>query len=746
MINKANIKLRALIYLFSYCWPVLIGILLVFLSLNVSDQGLDLIIQLGTKESYYDFTKFVLSISIFAFCNWYLTKLSFSNEAKNRISLTAKGSLKNIKVEPYDEFNMAFITEIRELHILFPKILAFLTITIVGSSLINSGVFKNVLYSKYILIVFVILNLVIIYKSKDLKNFIIKNKKYSLLFIFVLILLFLISYNPTNYGTIKYLYYFVNIFSLASLVFILLILRPILSELIPDSSNLFLNIIAKIIQNDKFENKKTHTFFSFNSIMVIVLVAINLLHISNNAIQGLANFIGPIPVLISGVISIMTILNFSNNLIKRNYFAFVIVFLLVSILSYSLPKNKLYFHIRVKESKVNIDERITLNDYLKTRLFKKFETNRDSSEIILISSYGGGIRAAYWTNLVLAKAMEKDTSFYNNCFSLCGASGGMIGLGIFNAVGNEIIKSKHKDIFNLYKKRDFLSSNLAKLLGKDLVLSILPFKSELRDRHNSIEDDLSTNFNSFNYSFNLNKNYLSNWYDSEQNFNYNKPILISTSTAMNRGIPAIYSPVRLKSVNFGLHYDVYKEVQIMREYYKTSKNWDVPYITAICQSARFPFVSPAGHFNEDEQFIDAGYYDNMGGEFTYNIANLISDYIDSLKTVKPTIYSKAKIKILIISSSTKNQFDFYKKKNELLVPFHGFFSTWEGHTINFDFKLKNLGISDKNIKVVKIELNNLNLEKEGEKFVFPLGWCLSQEAHEEMYNKSQNIDFNKKYE
>ena len=114
--------------------------------------------------------------------------------------------------------------------------------------------------------------------------------------------------------------------------------------------------------------------------------------------------------------------------------------------------------------------------------------------LYIVATEGGGIRAAYWTAIVLGEIQDKNANFAPHLFAISGVSGGSLGATVFDALLAEPTRGafKFKDKAHAILGQDFLSPALASMLYPDLVQRFLPFPIPCFDRGRALEKGWET--------------------------------------------------------------------------------------------------------------------------------------------------------------------------------------------------------------------------------------------------------------
>ena len=109
--------------------------------------------------------------------------------------------------------------------------------------------------------------------------------------------------------------------------------------------------------------------------------------------------------------------------------------------------------------------------------------------LFIVTTEGGGIRAAYWTATVLGALQEKDPAFASHVFAISGVSGGSVGAAVFNALLAEAPQDgKYVERMQRMLGRDYLSPPLAAMLHGDFLQRFIPYPFERLDRGRILEE------------------------------------------------------------------------------------------------------------------------------------------------------------------------------------------------------------------------------------------------------------------
>lgn len=222
--------------------------------------------------------------------------------------------------------------------------------------------------------------------------------------------------------------------------------------------------------------------------------------------------------------------------------------------------------------------------------------------MIVVATAGGGIRAAYWTAVVMGSlpgAFGVDlATFERHLFAVSGVSGGSVGAAVRAALAPEIADAEALDAaVRQSLTRDFLAPVLASLAFVDLPSWVLPKIGQI------------TRGEAFEQAFEdatggrMARPFLDVGWRPGMPW---RPLLLLNATHQETGRRVIAGHVRIDRDPFLDAFDLHHLLGI-----------DVRLSTAAHNSARFSYVSPAGRlatYPADEGrgwVIDGGYFENF---------------------------------------------------------------------------------------------------------------------------------------
>jgi hypothetical protein len=264
-----------------------------------------------------------------------------------------------------------------------------------------------------------------------------------------------------------------------------------------------------------------------------------------------------------------------------------------------------------------------LNDYFKGWLLQREDEilgGPDNYPVFLVNSYGGGIKAASFTNMVfswldstLMTSSKNHKGFEHFVFSVSGASGGTIGATIQCAYRHRHIDSGAAayslHYFRDFYQHDFLTPVLGTMFGRDVWASAIGYPV-WQDRA-AIQEGIWADFGATSLDIQLDKNFDYLWDTSAANpARYEVPLLFSNTLNVDDGLKGIMAPVVLSKADF-------PGTIFIRD--RVPAQATLPLMTGAFLSARFPFISPSGKMGAGYHFMDGGGKDNSGASTSEDI-------------------------------------------------------------------------------------------------------------------------------
>lgn len=234
--------------------------------------------------------------------------------------------------------------------------------------------------------------------------------------------------------------------------------------------------------------------------------------------------------------------------------------------------------------------------------------------VIFVASEGGGIRAAYWTAVVLEALRERVPGLERHLYALSGVSGGSVGLaGWLVTRRAELCGIAQDDAVPPVARSlgmDYVAPAIAAMLYSDMMQRYLPWPIQSFDRSRALEEGWQRAFaHAPDRPF---EGTLSALYQGCRRL----PHLMLNSTLVETGQRAVLT--LLETNPPGNDPVLIDHFDAMDKKYTT---WKQSLAGLAHHSARFPVVSPAGTVEEIGKdgkptsafrLVDGGYFDNSG--------------------------------------------------------------------------------------------------------------------------------------
>lgn len=239
--------------------------------------------------------------------------------------------------------------------------------------------------------------------------------------------------------------------------------------------------------------------------------------------------------------------------------------------------------------------------------------------VILVAAAGGGLRAAYWTATTLSAIQDSNPDFAKQVFVMSGVSGGSLGVALFDALvhdggaridqlrcateqdstGPIKLPGAYSRCSRRFLRDDFLAPVLAKMVAPDLLQRFLPFPVSAADRSTALEESWEASYDSSTARPTFANGVVAFAKDSTI------PLLLLNATHVETGKRYVAGTAISDSVLLDTR-DVLTRLES-----------DIRLSSAVHNSARFTFVSPAGHLDRGDSLergrvVDGGYFENSG--------------------------------------------------------------------------------------------------------------------------------------
>lgn len=701
--------------LFEVIWNfrvIVVELLALYLVLWQSDQGQDLLINLN--ESRAGFTVFFVTITVLAFLNWHLPKyLSYNTtlprprNIRHWLRVIFDGSV--FYRASASTGNVRFVED-SDLGRLF----GMLTFLIPAFGMLNvMEKYKiGVYYPNWCLLISIVLILLIL-RFNLIDNAYLKHIKlrwvfHALLLICVILLGFFFW---RNNGLPKDLIFVC--FSLVTLAIMFLIFTSI-------RRNFSLRVAAI----------KIAPLVMWPSVFLAILfIAVNVRPLYLAKIESEWVQYSTISIFLFALFAYLLLFSFLIFWGRSTRINIAGFFLLASLITAIFVHNR--FHDVTLCDQLSVQPP-PLKDYTKLWLLDRSDAikyydsvNQRKYPVVIVSNYGGGIRAAAWTSLVIVdldnlvwNESQKREKFQDHVFAYTGASGGTIGASVMCALQrqNPAREISLESMISFYKS-DFLSPVVVGLIGRDFIFSVFGING--RDRA-KLQEEIWEYHMSKHFDNDIYGKSLSHCWNGES---YKTPLLFSNSTQVETGLKGIVAPVALDARDFPASVKINELL----------KN-DIKVSTAAFFSARFPFISPAGRVIRNTHFLDGGIYENSGGETAAEVSNVLKHVLDEDSSLT-NLKDKVEIIVLSLKNSPPNAPEI-KEKNlfELSAPLNALVANVDGAAITADKKNE----EDFGPNYFKLYPDSIPAKSDALKAVLPLGWQLSAQALTRLKNSLDN--------
>jgi hypothetical protein len=398
--------------------------------------------------------------------------------------------------------------------------------------------------------------------------------------------------------------------------------------------------------------------------------------------------------------------------------------------------------------------------------------------VFIVATEGGGIRAAYWTAIVLASLQDRSLDerkawmtahpgvppspdFASHLFAISGVSGGSLGAVVFNAllaedVGYPLERKAH-DIL----RQDFLSPTLGAMFFPDLVQRFLPWPFASADRAAALEtawehgwdrtisgsasDTGGTSATGLAQPF---RKLWRNWKG-----NVPLPALFLNGTRVESGRRIITSNLPITTTVSGEFSDSEDAEDQLGN--RTSGR-DIPLSTAAHMSARFTYVSPAGLLPGGGRVVDGGYFENSGAATALEVLYEIEAAIEENKWPETVVPVVIEIRNGPTEQNPDTRKDIVEEKkepkheekrqreflSEALSPLTTLFNTRSARATFSQEAIESEQESQREAHPGVTVRNRLRYGLHDSAVPLPLGWMLSGGAATEMRDQLQSNEEN----
>ncbi|MEM7253853.1 MAG: hypothetical protein AAF493_20735 [Pseudomonadota bacterium] len=267
--------------------------------------------------------------------------------------------------------------------------------------------------------------------------------------------------------------------------------------------------------------------------------------------------------------------------------------------------------IRAHPENMPVENRTTFNasieDWQRTNC-----SDTGCPRFVFVATAGGGIRAAFWTGVVLGELHDTSRAFRKQLYGVSGVSGGSVGATVYRAVRDEGGEPPIRPAIERVLGQDYLGPVSAGLLYPDALQRFMPVPF-FQDRAAVFEQGMEANYRlAFPHSVGLTGSFVALT-------KHPSPVLFLNSTWSDNGRRIVASNVLPPSSS--------DAARILYQDLLHTLGHDMRLSTAAHNSARFPVVSPAGAWQpvgepkakdgeiiERQRLQDGGLFENFGAE------------------------------------------------------------------------------------------------------------------------------------
>jgi hypothetical protein len=387
-------------------------------------------------------------------------------------------------------------------------------------------------------------------------------------------------------------------------------------------------------------------------------------------------------------------------------------------------------------------------------------SSRAPRPVFIVATEGGGIRAAYWTAIVLAALQDRSLDqrkawteahpgqpappdFASHLFAVSGVSGGSLGGVVFNALLAEKVAYPMENKAHDILRQDFLSPTLAAMFFPDLLQRFLPFPVAAFDRGAALEKaweyGWERTISGHDQGGNPRSNRLAQplrklWQDWQGEIPL--PALFLNGTRVESGKRIITSNVAINPPGSPIDFADAEDAEVKLG---SDGSHDIPLSTAAHMSARFTYVSPAGRLPKPDNghVVDGGYFENSGAatalEVLYEVQSAIKSEPPDEVVVPvvieirngPTIEKPdTRAPVPVTPNQPRREFI-----GEVLAPLNTLFKTRDARGTFSQAAIEGEQVSQQD---PALPPNRFRFGLHDSKVPLPLGWMLSGDAAKEM--------------
>lgn len=248
----------------------------------------------------------------------------------------------------------------------------------------------------------------------------------------------------------------------------------------------------------------------------------------------------------------------------------------------------------------------------------------DPKTVIIATGEGGGIRAAYWTAAVLhyldndADPRLRGLQFSRRLYAISTVSGSSFGAAVYAGLKHDLQgTSGQLALASSVLQRQFLAPMIAKLVTGDVAQWFLPFPYQPFDRSTALEEGFARAYVDRVPAAKTTDTMKKPFASFAANRKPYMPLLFFNGTSVQSGRRLVTSGVRWLAP--GSDADDVDPID-----FHALLQGDISLARAAHNSARFPYVSPAGRLRDQDgtfrgHIVDGGYFENTGADTAFDL-------------------------------------------------------------------------------------------------------------------------------
>ena len=361
-----------------------------------------------------------------------------------------------------------------------------------------------------------------------------------------------------------------------------------------------------------------------------------------------------LPVLLSGIVfyTLVIVLLLRLGMAKGINF---LLFIAVIGLGLAMRGNS-HFHEVQRITVRRAPQRVDLYTYFRGWLLQRkldIENARGEYPVFLVNSYGGGIRAAAFTNMVLsylddtlARQGGFSKGFEHYVFSISGTSGGAVGGAVqcaYRWMHHDTIVggyAGYRGDFETFYRRDLLTPVLSNMLGADVWAAPIGVHLPFWKDRAAIQEDLWAKDAREVLKLPLDTEYNALWDTSAVNPSvFEVPLLFANTLNVDNGCRGICAPVDLDHRDFPGTIFVRERIDYLNRHRSSGEDslQSISLITGAFLGGRFPYISPSGMMGPGYHFMDAGPKDNSAASTSEDIFLALSKWVMDSTRADPQV-------------------------------------------------------------------------------------------------------------